>query len=396
MNIKDSNMQKIVNTVLFGAALFLASCGSKTDTGKGNDLAAKKAKLAELKTQQQKVNDDITALEAEITKLDPSSKPAEKTKLVSLTPITPGNFTHYVDLQGSISADQIAYVAPRNGGGIVRALYVKKGDNVKKGQLLAKLDDAVYLKNVKQLESQLDYAKNIYQRQKNLWDQQIGTEVQLISAQNNVTNFEDQIATLKEQQDMTNIRADVSGTADIINVRVGEMFTGYVGNQPQIGIVNNSALKVQVQVPERYIDKVNDGSNMIVTFPDLNKTFNTKIAISGNYIDPNNRSFFVEGKLPADKDLRPNLVAQVRIQDYAAANAITVPLNTLQTDEKGKYVMVAMNESGRLTARKKAVTIGELYEDKIEIKSGLQAGDQVITEGFQELYDGQLITTSLK
>ena len=380
-------MRKIVNICSLIAFVFLASCGEK------GDLAAKKTKLEELTKEQQKISDQITALEKEMIKIDPSAKP-EKTKLVSVTEVKAENFIHYIDLQGTVTSDDISYVAPRNGqGGLVKAVYVKQGDNVKKGQLLLKLDDAIYQKNLQQAQTQLKYAEDLLRRQKNLWDQQIGTELQLVQAQQNVDQVNDQIATLKEQLSMANVVADVSGVADVVNIRVGEFFSGNALN-PQIRIVNNSRLKVTTQVPENYVENVNNGSNVIVNLPDINKTYNSKISVSGKVIDPNSRSFYVDAKLPADNNLRPNQVALVKIQDYAASNAVTVPVNTLQTDEKGKFVMVAVNEGGKLIGKKRAVEIGQLYGDKIEIKSGLQAGEKLITDGYQGVYDGQSLTTA--
>ena len=384
-------MQKFISAFFFSGALLLASCGVKTSAG--NDLTAKKAQLTDLKAQQQKLADEIAKLEADIAKLDPSAIKAEKTKLVSVTDISTATFTHYIDLQGSVASDDISYVSPRNGqGGLVKAMYIKQGDFVKKGQLLLKLDDGVYLKNLDQLNSQLTFAEDLYRRQKNLWDQQIGTELQLIQAKQNVDQLSNQIATLKEQWNMTSVYADVSGIADQVNVRVGELFTGFIGQSAQISIVNNSRLKVRVQVPENYMDRVNTGTNMVVTLPDVNKTFNTTASVSGKLIDPNTRSFYVDAKLPPDKDLRPNQVALVKMQDYVANNAVTIPVNTLQTDEKGKFVLLAANENGKLVARKRAITIGQLYGDNIEVKSGLQSGEKIITDGYQGLFDGQGIT----
>jgi len=387
-------MQRIIKAVLFASSIFLASCGAKSDNS-NNTLAEKKAKLEELKKQQQKIEADITKLQSEIVKLDPSAATPEKAKLVSIQALAPENFTHYIDLQGNIESENISYVAPRNGqGGLVTKVFIRQGDYVKKGQQLLKLDDAVYLKNLQQAQSDLEYAQDLYRRQKNLWDQQIGTELQLIQAKQRVDQLQNQIATIKEQWNMTNVYADVDGIADAVNIRVGELFTGYSGTTPQIRIVNNTHLKVTAQVPENYLTRVSAGSNIVVNLPDIKKTLNAKISVAGKTIDPVSRSFYVEAKLPSDKDLRPNQIAIVRIQDYNAPNAITVPINTLQTDEKGKFVLVAVNENGKLIAHKRAVEIGETYGDKIEIKSGLQAGDQIITEGFQGLYDGQLITTS--
>ncbi len=388
-------MQKLIKLMIISVTVILASCGSKTDAPGNAILAEKKAKLDELKNQQQKLNNEIVKLQNEIAKLDTSAA-IENAKLVGVSPVTAQNFTHYIELQGKIDARNISYVAPRNGqGGLVKALFVKQGDYVQTGQQLLKLDDAVYLKNLKQVESQLSYAKDLYQRQKNLWDQNIGTEVQLINAKNNVTNLEDQIATLKEQWDMTNVNAEMSGVAEEVTIRVGELFTG----SPLAGhikLVNTSNLKVTANIPENYLERVREGTNMLVSFPDISKSIETKISLTGKIIDPNSRSFYAEANLPSDKDLRPNQIALVKIEDYSAANAITIPVNTLQTDDKGKFVLVAATENGRMIARKKPVQIGLSYGDAVEIINGLQAGDNLITNGYQGLYDGQPIITDLK
>ena len=239
----------------------------------------------------------------------------------------------------------------------------------------------------------------IYEKQKNLWEQNIGTEVQLITAKNNVETLEtqlkgmqEQIKITKEQLLMTNVYSDVSGVAEEVNIRVGETFMGGM----QIKIVNTTQLKVTTQIPENYIDRVTTGKVINITLPDINKTVSSNISLTGKIIDPNSRSFYVEAKIPSDKDFHPNQIALVRIMDYSNPKAISVPVNTLQSDEKGKYVMVLSKEGDKSYARKKIVIIGQFYADKLEIKSGLALGDQVIKEGFQGLYDGQLITTAVK
>jgi RND family efflux transporter MFP subunit len=396
-------MQKITRIVLAAVLITLVACGGKNDT---TVLKEKKAQLEKLKGQQAKLNETIANLEAEIIKLDPSAQKEEKAKLVTLATLAPAPFTHYIDLQGKVEAVNISYVTPRGGGGQVRALFIKKGDPVKKGQLLLKLDDAIARQNViaaeqnlETLKTQLAFAKNLYQKQKNLWDQNIGTEVQMITAKNNVDNLVNQIKTTqeqtqvyKEQLGFTAVYSDVNGVADDVNIRVGEFFTG----QGQIKIVNTSNLKITTQVPENYAGRVHVGSHVKVTLPDINKTIDAPISVVSNLIDAINRSFYVEIKIPAGKDFKPNQIAMVRIQDYMVDKAITAPVNTLQTDDKGKYVMVAVNVNGKVTAHKKIVTIGELSGDTIEIKSGLLAGDQVIVDGFQGLYEGQPLTTDAK
>lgn len=377
----------------------LVACSAK------NELSKKKAELEKLKSEQVKTADKIKILEQEILKLDTAAVKEDIAKLVAVQPVITQDFFHYIDLQGRVDADNISYISPRLGPGQVKALYVKKGDNVKRGQLLLKLDDAVVKQsiaaakqNLETAKIQLAYAKDIYNRQNNLWKQGIGTEVQLISAKTNVETIEKQlhageenIKTIQEQASATNIYSDVDGVADEVNIRVGETFSGMGPMGAQIKIVNTSTLKVITDVPENYASKVKVGSKVIVNLPDVNKSFNTNISISGKVINPSNRSFAAEAKLPADGLLRPNQNAQVRIEDYAAKNAIAIPVNTVSTDEKGKYVYVAITEGNKTVARKKSIIIGELYNQMIEVKSGLAAGDKLITDGYQDIYEGQVL-----
>ncbi len=399
-------MQKIFTILVLAASVTLASCGAGSTEANSGAAAEQKAKLAELKKQKDGIDAEIAKLEAEIAKLDPASAKPDNAKLVSLTAVAPETFTHYIDLQGKIESENISFVTPRGGGGQVKAVYIKRGDVVKKGQLILKLDDALQRQSViaaeqglETLKTQLSFAKTLYQKQKNLWEQNIGTEVQLITAKNNVETLENQLKSAEEQVKLsreqlafTSVYSDVSGVAEDVNIRVGEIFAG----PGQIKIVNTSNLKVTTEVPENYIDRVNNGTRLRVTLPDINKTIEAKISVSGKIINPISRSFFIEARMPNDKDFRPNQIAMVQIQDYTINNAITVPVNTLQNDEKGKYVMIAVKENGKMIAKKKMVVVGEFYGDKLEIKSGLQTGDMVITEGYQSLYDGQVITTNVK
>ena len=394
MTYKTRYMQNVLKTAsVITVMVLLAACGgtsSKVEKGKDKIVAEKKAQLDKMKEDQKVLSDKIVALEEEIIALDPSQK-KENAKLVAIAPLENGSFTHYIDLQGRIDATNIAYVAPRGQGGLVKAIYIKQGDNVKKGELLLKLDDAMAQKQIDQLNSQLAYAKDILKRQQNLWDQSIGTEVQLLSAKNNVEAIEKQIATAKEQSSFSNVYAEMSGVAETVNVKVGEFFQG----GPQIRIVNTNDLKIIAQVPENYLDRVGVGSKVLVNFPDLgNKIIATKVSVAGKLIDPNSRSFYIEAKMPVDKSLRPNQIALVKIQDYTATDVITIPVNTMQNDDKGKFVMVAVKENDKWIARKKPVEIGQLYGDKVEVKSGLKAGEQIITDGFQGLYEGQPLTTN--
>lgn len=398
-------MQKIILIVCTSTVIILGnSCQGKKD--RVAVITDEKVKIEKLKTDKQKIDDEIKKEEDNLAKIDTSSDNAQKAKLVAVQQLEPADFNHFIELQGRIDASNISYIAPRGAPGIVKSIFVKKGDHVHKGQLLLKLDDAIARQNVaavKQsmgaLKSQLALAQSVYQRQKNLWDQNIGTEVQLLQAKTNVESLENQIKAVQEnvksaqeQADLSNVYSDVDGTADDVNVRVGETFTGVTAQGMQIRIVNNSTLKVTANMPENYLNSVKIGTDVIVQIPDVNRSVNTKITFVGSAIDVSNRGFVVEAKLPSTNDFKPNQIAIVKIKDYQSASALAVPLAVLQNDEKGKFVMVATKQNGKMYARKKMVTIGLLDGDLLEIKSGLQKGDTIITQGFQSLYDGQLIT----
>jgi membrane fusion protein (multidrug efflux system) len=400
-------MQKITAIALITSVmLFAASCGSGKKE-KDAAITEKKEEIEKLKAERSKTDEKIKKLEDDLSKIDTSTANAQKPKLVDVQALQPTSFNHYIELQGRVDAENISYIAPRGAPGVVTAIHVKKGDHVRKGQLLLKLDDAISRQNVVALRqsmaavrTQLGLAQTIYQRQKNLWDQNIGTEVQLLQAKSNAEGLENQLKTIQEniktaeeQWKLSNIYSNVNGVADDVNVRVGETFSG-VSPQgaPQIKIVNNAGLKVTATIPENYLNQVKAGTDVIVEIPDINRTFNSKVSFVGSAIDVNNRGFVVEAKLPNDANLKPNQVAQVKIRDYSAGAALAVPVATLQNDEKGKFVMTASTQNGKLYARKKMVNIGLLNGDMLEIKTGLRAGDTVITQGFQSLYDGQLIT----
>lgn len=401
-------MKKLTHiSIAFFAMALMASCGnsSKDDKAGIND---KKAALEKLKSEKAKSEAEIAKLQAELEKTDSATANAAKIKLVNVSPVTTQDFKHYIDLMGKVDADNISYISPRMGPAQVKAVYVTQGQFVKKGQLLLKLDDAILRQSVtaatQQLEgikTQLGYAKNLYQRQQNLWKEGIGTEVQLITAKTNVTSLENQLAaagenvkTLQEQLKTANVYSDVSGVADVVAIRVGETFQGMTQAGPQIKIVNTSSLKAVVNVPENYLTRMRRGSPVIITIPDAGKTVNSSLSLISQAIDPTQRGFIAEAKIPYDPILKPSQSAVVKILDYAAANAIVIPVNVVQSDETGKYVFVlSKGSNGKTIAHRVVVTIGEVYGEYVEIRAGLNAGDQLITEGFQNLYEGQGIAT---
>jgi RND family efflux transporter MFP subunit len=391
---------KNISTILTSTLiLFAISCG-----GGGSNLEKQKANLASLKKESLSLNAKIASLEKEIA--NAGGAEMAKAILVAVTPLATQDFTHYIELQGKVESESVSFVTPRAGGGQVKGLFVKRGDNVRKGQLILQLDNslikqsaAAATQNIETIKSQAALAKMVYEKQKNLWEQNIGSEIQLLTAKTNADALASQLKAATEQLGMvrdqlayTSVYSDVDGVAEEVNVKVGDLFMG----PGQIKIVNTARLKLTTMVPENYAGKVKVGTETSLNFPDIQKIVAAKISVVGNVIDPLSRSFYIEAKLPVDKNFRPNQLVQVKIKDYEKKNAISAPINLLQNDEKGKFIYVAVMENGKLLARKKAVIVGEYYGNNIEILAGLVAGDNVITEGYQTLFDGQNITTSDK
>ena len=397
--------------ILFLSVVTVTSCSNSKKDGAAtiNDL---KAKIEKEKKEKATNDAELKKLEADLLRMDSNTAMATKVKLVSTISVTTQAFEHFIDLLGRVDADNVSYISPRGMGGQVKAIYIKEGQFVKRGQLVLKLDDAIVRQQILAarkamdgIKTQLNFAKNIYQRQKNLWEQGIGTEVQLITAKTNVESLENQLVAANEQVKVAieqlntaNVYSDVSGIADRVNIRIGETFVGATQIGGQIVIINKNTLKVKVNVPENYLIRLRTGTPVLINIPDAQKVnIPSSISLISQSIDANLRGFMAEAKIPSDGSLKPNQTAIMRIKDYSATNAIVIPINMVQTDENGKYVFTMLKSSnGKTTAHKVPVIIGEVYGDNVEIKSGLNAGEQLITEGYQSLYEGQAIATDAK
>lgn len=359
-------MKKIL---YFSGILVLAACGKPKD---------KAAELADLKSQQATINTKIVALQAEIGKKD-----SVKSTDVSAFTIKTGNFTNYVQIQGRIDATENVTAYPQSPGSIT-AIYVKPGQKVSKGQVLVQLDNSVLVQNIAQAETQVNLNKVLYERQKNLWDQKIGTEVQFLQAQTALQSSVKQVASLRQQSDFYRIVSPINGTVDQMDLKLGQIAQpGTTG----IRIVNANYLKVKADVPESYSGSVNQGDSVLILFPDVDDSLKTRVTFAAKVIDANSRSFGIEVQLPQNKEFRPNMTAVVKIANYSKHNAIVVPLNSIQKSDEGDYVYVNVNGF----AKRKNIVEGATSNNLTEIKSGLQAGDQVITEGASELGDGDKI-----
>ncbi|MBB5394417.1 efflux RND transporter periplasmic adaptor subunit [Mucilaginibacter sp. AK015] len=352
------------------ALLLLAACSNKPKD--------KKAELADLQKQQSEINNKIAKLQAEIGTPDVVTE-------VNVAEVKTGPFVNYVQIQGKIDAQDnvTAYsIVP----GTITNIYVRVGEHVTKGQLLVQLDNSVVRQNIAQAEAKANLSQQLYQRQKALWDQKIGTEVQFLQAQTTLQADKKALSAAREQANQFRIVAPISGSIDQMDLKLGQAVQpGQPGNG--IRIVNADILKVKADVPESYAGSVRTGNNVKIVIPDAQDSLTTKVTFAAKAIDPTSRSFAVEIKLPARKNLRPNMTAILKIADYAKTSTITVPVKALQHSEDGDYVYI--NANG--VAKRTVVKAGSTYGGQTEILSGLKAGDQLITNGVEDIEDGDKI-----
>ncbi|QKZ11689.1 efflux RND transporter periplasmic adaptor subunit [Spirosoma sp. KUDC1026] len=365
----------------------LISCSSEKKESKG-DLQGKQAELAELKTQQSELTKKIKELESEVARLDPKKATESRVKDVTVSPISATTFKHFVELQGTIDAKNNVQVSPKSGG-VVTAVYVKEGDNVRAGQAIAKVDDQLLRESQAELKTQLSLANTVFEKQAALWKQQIGTEIQYLQAKNNKEALERRLSTLNAQIGQSVVTAPISGVVDQVTVKIGQ---SAAPGMSLVRVVNLSQLKVVAKVADTYSGSVQKGAPIVVRLPDLNRNLNSTISFVSTTVDPLSRTFTIEAPLPADNSLKPNMLAQVKINDQTQANAIVINQNLIQSTENGQLVYVAETEGGKKIAKARTVKTGPSYGGQIAIMSGLKAGDQLVTTGYQDLVDGQPIS----
>jgi len=370
--------------ILMAVVAFLAACSGEKKDG----VAEKKEELAKLKTEQGETEKKIKALEIEIAKLDPKKAGEAKVKAVTVTPLNAETFRHYIELQGTVDAKNSALITPKTGGAIT-AMYVKEGDYVSAGGVIGKIDDSILRESLEELKTQLSLINTLYDKQKNLWDQKIGTELQFLQAKNNKESLERKLATLNTQLNQSKITSPMAGVVDQVNVKVGELASPGVG---VVRIVNLSNLKVIAKVSDTYAASVKKGDEVIIKFPDLKKEYKARITFVSTTVDALSRTFTIEANLPTSKDIKPNMMAQIQINDATSKSALAIDQNYVQSTEKGNVVYVAVAEGNKKVAKAKEVKTGLSYNGKIEILEGLAAGDQLITLGYQEVSDGQPIS----
>jgi RND family efflux transporter MFP subunit len=374
-------MKKIAIITILSFVLF--ACGNKENNKSIEDLIADKNVKA--------LNEKKTSLQAEIAKIEAGLATLDVKKeeaLVTVATIKDTIFNHYLDIQGSVDTKENILIQPEFSGTLT-SLTVKAGQFVSKGQILGRVDDAGMSQQLASAENQYSLAKTTFDRQKNLWDKKIGSEIQFLQAQTQMISAQKAVAQIKAQLSKTVIRAPFSGTIDEVFAEKGQVVA-----PSQLGlmrIVNLGNMYVSTTVPESYIGKLKVGDQVDVYLTSLNKTYKGKVRQVGNFINPNNRSFGIEVSLPnPDNLLRPNQVAKLKIVDYVNKNAIVVPTAVIQEDGSGsKYVYIVEGSNGKTgTAKKVIVEVGKSSDNVTEIKSGLSADDIIVTEGVNTISNG--------
>jgi RND family efflux transporter MFP subunit len=373
-----SNLYYRIFAVLVVAGL-LAACSAAT---KEDD---KKARLEKLKADQTELSKEIVKLEEEIAKENPDSANV-KSKEVAVTELVAKKFNHYVQTQATVESENNLVISAKAAGTITQ-LFVNEGDQVSKGQTIAQIDNSIMARNIESMKSQLELATSVYERQKNLWNQKIGTEVQYLQTKTAKESLEKQIASAQEQNDLSKIKSTINGTIDALMIKQGE---NVAPGMPAARVVNTSDLKLTAKISEAYATRVKKGNKVLVNVSELNRDIPAIVTFAGRTIDPLSRTFDVEVKLPSEADLRPNMTATAKVVFYTENQALVIPINVIQEINNEKVVYIAQKKGNQTIAVRKVVTVDGVYDGLAQVK-GLSAGDKVITVGYQGLNDGDFI-----
>ena len=366
------------------ALLALTACGGgEQTTDKKKQLETYKQQYAELKTK-------IDALETELKAANPNAAIPAALKAVEVLTATPKDFAHYVEVQGNVESDQNVSVAPETMGVIVR-LNVERGQTVRRGQVIAEIDAAPIRNNIAEVETRLDLARTVFQKQESLWKQQIGTELQYLQAKNNVESLERTINTLKSQLAKAFVKAPIDGVVDDLFQKQGEM-----GNPalPMARIVNLAKMNIKADVSEIYLTSIRKGEQVNVSFPALNTEMPLRITALGQYVNPANRTFKVEMAVGNQGGmLKPNLLAVVKIKDFSKKNAVVIPTFLIQKAVSGEqFVFVVKQQNNKNVVEKVAIKTGKSYNGETLVEDGLKGNETLISKGYNEVVAGEEVS----
>lgn len=368
-------MKKVL--VIISILTAITACNGKLD---------KKVELEKLIKEHDKLTEQIKKLEKEIAVESGNNK---KIINVAITEIQPKVFKHYIEVQGKVDGDENVGVSARSAG-VVLSINVNEGEKVTKGQLLAILDAQVLYASLADMENQLVFVTDIYNRQKSLWDQNIGSEIQYLTAKNNKESLESKVKTLKDQIAMSRITSPINGTVEEIPIKIGQ---SVVPGMTTFRVVNFNKIKVVADVAEAYSSKIKSNDSVLVYFPDFNEEIPTKLSFTSKFINALNRTFIIEAQINSLKqEVRANMIAVLKINDYKAFDAFAVPANVVQKSMDEYFVFVVKEENGKRIAKKQVVTLGVNYNGLTEVLTGLKAGDKIITSGYQDVNNNDLIS----
>lgn len=360
------------------AAGLLYACG-----GDDNSLEGKKKKFQAKQAEIQKIEAEIAQLKAEILKADPKFFENEERKvLITTLPVEKGNFVRFLENRGSVSSDKNVLITAKTMG-TIKALYVREGQAVAQGQSILLQDADVINRNIEQVKTNLELAKVVYEKQAKLWEQKIGTELQYLQAKNSKESLERNLQSLQAQAAQSLLTAPFSGIVDEVFVRQGEMASP---NAPAIRLVSLAEVKVKADIPEAYVGKLKVGDEVALEFPSIQKEQSARISSIGQVINPNNRTFKIEIKLPnTEGTIKPEMLALIKLKEYEQKDALMVPTNLIQQDISGDFVFVV--EPATNTVRKVNVKTGESYKGKTVITEGLKGDEILVDEGFRLVSD---------
>ncbi|PKD20741.1 RND transporter [Salegentibacter salinarum] len=379
--------------VLLSIPLLLLSCGSNEEEKsveeiiENEDLTEIRAKKSELSQQQSDLTQKLDQLDQAIDRLDKT----RRLDLVEIQQIDDTLFKHYAEVQGDVATDENIVIYSEFSG-ILQDLRVEEGQQVNKGQVLAKIDDGGLSSELAQLETQATLAKTTFERQERLWEQNIGSEMQYLETKTNYESMQNSVNRLKSQLDKTIVRAPFNGIIDEVLTEQGEVVSP--GQSQLFRLVSLKNMYIEAAVPENYLNTVRKGTEVIVEISSLDREFEGEIRRVGNTINPNNRSFSIQVAVPNENGMiKPNQIATIRLNDYTAENAIIIPENALLKNSQGESVVFTLQEKEGEdnigTAKRKIVETGYSYNNKIEITNGLETGETLIVEGAKNLRDGQ-------
>ena len=380
------------NFILNLSIILVISCGPKNSKSTEeilatNDYTLIQKRKGEIKTQINDLKFELNRLNNVLEKIDTD----KNLFLVSAIKLKSKNFSHYLNFQGSLDTDQNVVIYPELPG-LLKNIYVKQGEKVKKGQIIAKISDNGLTDQLEQLKLQRNLAKTTFERQQKLWDQKIGSEIQYLQAKTNFKSLEKKISQMRDQEGKTRILAPFDGTIDDIIADIGSNLAP--GLTPILRIINIDQMKVSAEIPEIHIPYIKQNKNVKIYVPILDKQILGKISSVGNFINPNNRSFNIEIKLlNKSNELKPNMTVSLEINDYQNDSAILIPSKDILEDEEGNFYVykLVIDSNENYKSNKVMIQKGKSYNNMTEIKSGLKENDLIINDGLRQVEDGQIV-----